>query len=399
MAILFIDGFSHHQPNKTYQKYTYGTPTIDQQLVDSPRYANTNYQNFSRFPFNSGFGRFQYEYPFGLKSSGFVIFEFDTQLGHSLGGTYGAHSDFFQITGYTPATEVFVREIRLAISPAGAIELRPGPGTSVASAPTTTSADGVLVQGTWCRLSIKIGANTGVEVLKDGVVVLSNPSINTHPSSFSIWQGGWCWQNFGNDGYYLSNFVVLDDTGTENNDYLGPCFISTCLPSGDMGANTWGLSAGVSPYILVSDRRNFPTVFDEWPDGDTTHLFANASANAQFRYPRFFPAGPILAVAVTTSAKGMGVGAYLKNVVYNFSTPYPNDTTYEAFIGDYRYYQSIWERDPVLNATWSEADFVAQLWSFGVQAESPVSQVRITQVALERLHLYTGSVTADYRAF
>ncbi len=395
MALLFVDGFDHAQPNKIDRKYTFLASGVTQLTTIAGRYdLDSSYQNFAMVPFNSGFGRFSYQRDVPVYT-GFFVYAFDFKTYRTTSGTFATSSDFFET--YSLNTSTYTRHIRLMVTAAGRLQLWVGSGLNGTGTMVEETPEDTISYDTWVRLEIKLGTSTGVQVRVNGSVVLDQPGTPTHLSGGRLARLGWCWESFGNDGYALDNLYLLDDSGPENNNYLGNVVVSTTLPAEDISQGVWLPSSGIDAWEMVNDRFGHPTIFQEYPDGDASYILASSATSARFKFPRFFPVGELYAVVLSVYAKSTD-GATVTGTAYETLNVPEYAGVALTVDTDYTVLQTILEQDPVDGEAWDEVDFVDQRWQFGVRNVNG-NTLRVSQLALERLHAYAGGAAADYKIF
>jgi len=118
--------------------------------------------------------------------------------------------------------------------------------------PDPEACNKVLKPNRWYYIEIKMyHHNTAgtIEVHIDGTAVYSTTGRDTQhadytPGSFML---GGVDNNIAFDDIY-----VCDDTGSDNNDFLGPIKVETLRPNGDDGSQNWSPSSGANHYELVN---------------------------------------------------------------------------------------------------------------------------------------------------
>lgn len=186
--------------------------------------------------------------------------------------------------GYCPSFFSFrdqnnVAHIRISLDPSGNIVIfRNDAGGEVQIGITSTP---VLVANAWKHMESKVfldpAAGT-VEVRIEGITVLTLSGIRTtsnvggaiasclNVAQQSCQTGGAC-------DLYMKDYIIWDNTGTFNNDFMGSCQVMKIIPDGDVALN-WTPSAGTTGYNLINEVT---------PDDDGTYISAPYPAPAAYK--------------------------------------------------------------------------------------------------------------------
>lgn len=140
---------------------------------------------------------------------------------------------------------------KLQINSTGSISAINAAGTVLG---TTTGP--VIVANAWQHIEAKVffHATAGtVEVRVEGVTVLALAAKDTLGGN-----AGPCAQiaNSNNSGagneHYLKDYIIWDNSGTSNTDFLGSCAVVTLAPSADVSLN-WAPSSGTTGWNLINE--------------------------------------------------------------------------------------------------------------------------------------------------
>lgn len=155
------------------------------------------------------------------------------------------------------------------VEPNGALTIANGDQSPIAS-----TSGPVISTNSWNHIETAYDGTTGaIEVRLNGVTILSGVSDDTgtiafaHPMS-RIDQGG--------DGNSMGvkDLVIWDDTGTQNNDFMGTVICRRFKPNADVTLGDWVPSTGAVGFsLLAKDAPN-----------DATYLSADDSAPAAMQY-------------------------------------------------------------------------------------------------------------------
>lgn len=121
-----------------------------------------------------------------------------------------------------------------------------------------TSVDALAINTTYhIELKVLFHASAGtVEVRVDGVPWITATGVNTFPAAsqrahFLPSTTSTAAQQ--DDHCYFDNFYIWNDSGSINNDCLGPRFVETLFPNADTADADWTLSTGSDGFDLIND--------------------------------------------------------------------------------------------------------------------------------------------------
>lgn len=172
----------------------------------------------------------------------------------------------------------------LTIATTGALRLRDASGTTLVS-----SAAGVIAANTWNHIEVKYTFANGdgeCEVRVNEVTVIDVDDVDLGPPATAEQLG--FFDRAGSTGFgnwYVDDLVIWDDTGAENNDFIGDCSVFLHMPNADTAQADWAKSTGTVGYVIIDDVP---------PDAD--YLQATAPGDrSEFEMPTF-SAGNVAAV-------------------------------------------------------------------------------------------------------
>jgi hypothetical protein len=223
-----------------------------------------------------------------------------------------------------------------------------------------TSANNVYVIGSYYYLEVKVtnntfggGLNTGTITVKaNGVIVLVVNGLNI-TEQFINHNIGQYNKPGGNSpgGFYVDDWIIWDNSGTENNDFLGDRKVVTSMPSANGALQDWAASAGTAYQCI-----------DEIVPSDVDYIQANVAGDiSEFEKQLIgISTNDICAAVVVVRAlkddagsAEFRIGINSAGNVSNGSTKLPNTTA--------AYFNSIFPLNPDGNVQWTKAALDAAL--------------------------------------
>lgn len=156
-------------------------------------------------------------------------------------------------------------QIELSVQSDGSLRLARGLG----GIQIGVSAAAVVTFGVWYWIELKATIdNAGSFNVRVNEVSVASDSADTQSNS-NAWANKFQLGNQDNSGIDIDidDVVILDGSGSANNDFPGDCTVHVLRPSG----------AGISAEWTPSAGANYAAVDDETPDGDTTRVSASAT--------------------------------------------------------------------------------------------------------------------------
>lgn len=137
----------------------------------------------------------------------------------------------------------------LIVEATGALTIRSGvhPGVDIAS-----TGGPVIAMNSWNHIESAYNGTTGaMEVRVNGVPVLTGVSVNLGEIAIVSAQRR---NTTGAKGpaFYMKDFVIWDDSGTRNNDFMGTVICRRFKPNSDVTLGGWTLSTGASGFALLA---------------------------------------------------------------------------------------------------------------------------------------------------
>jgi hypothetical protein len=164
---------------------------------------------------------------------------------------------------------------------------------------------------------------------------------------------------------FMDDLYICDGNGSKNNDFLGDCHIEYILPNGV------GTPATSEWLNSDDDTASLYTMVDENPPiGDRNYdLGASLPVKDVWAFPDLSAeSNSILGIQVNCLARveDLDTSVAMHNICRFDGTDY-NSASFTVNDLDYKYYMSIWERDPTNTANWTKDSFNSA--EFGYERE------------------------------
>lgn len=218
-----------------------------------------------------------------------------------------------------------------------------GSGSSIGSA----SGFGI---NTLYHIEIKVvqHASTGsIEVRVNGATVINATGLNT---AATLGQLGFGISTTGASGesLYYDNLYVWDNTGAENNDWLGERLVYTLMPDGDGATQDWTLSTGSDTYALLD---NIPS------DPNNQYIESSAVDDIAQVTMSDLPSMDIIPIGVKVLFRGMktGTSSIEVGVAPSGKTPVGHPLTQDQSL----YFGNIYETNPDTGQPWTPSEINA----------------------------------------
>lgn len=212
----------------------------------------------------------------------------------------------------------------------------------------TESVNYTLKPNRWYYIEIKVYFHTTlgtVEIRINGQTVYTTTNKDTENTSYTT--GGVFQLYLPESQCAFDDVYICDDTGSYNNDFLGPIKVETLRPDGDDGSQNWTPSAGGDHYALV-DNANM------WETGD--YIEANgANIDDLWTYAALSKiTGTIQGVQLITSVwTDTGLPQVLEAICDSGTTvDYANARGVGVDTNPIPY-EVIWETDPDTDNAWT----------------------------------------------
>jgi hypothetical protein len=206
----------------------------------------------------------------------------------------------------------------------------------------------------YLELKVTLHDTTGsYEIRVNGETLVSQTSFDTKSKSTtgaSRFQFG----GFGNDSTGFakySDIYVCDDTGSVNNDFLGPIRVLSLHPDADGDDEAWTLSGGTDSYTLVNET--------EPVDDDSDYIEDTVTTNRTLFTYDDVPSGMgdnIIGVQIATNPRITDATTYdLINTVKSGGTLYPESavTVDDQTFNGMGHVMQILENDPDTGSAWT----------------------------------------------
>jgi hypothetical protein len=246
--------------------------------------------------------------------------------------------------------------VSICVSPTGAIQAyrgMPQDGGTLIGA----TAGPVMVANSWRHIESKVHPNaaTGtVEVRVEGVVVLNLTNVNT--GTGPVEQVSMCnGRIVASEGtpMGLKDVIFWDTSGSENNDFIGPCTVYWRPMASDVSSG-WSRTSGSTDYGLV----------DESPPDDTGYIYADDTLPApSIMEPQPLPPDVVSIRAIISVSRAQKSDGGDGKLQVSMS---PNGTDWDTGADNpvstaFTYYYDVSEVSPATTAPWSPTEFPPQV--------------------------------------
>lgn len=240
---------------------------------------------------------------------------------------------------------------------------------------TTLATVGPYWANEWHSFQLKATidpSSGGYELKVDDVSEVTGSGANTANEGVANADGVHIDMGNGTHNMQIDHIVVADDTGGENDDFLGELLVQAALPISDGDDTDWLPSSGSDHYALVNEAGSGVVVDTEdqkrvrsYTPGDDD-LFSFTDMAAAFGLPT---SHQVVAVSLETSARMDNSGSRTLQPRYKHSGG--SDDIGAAWVvndTEFATQTEIWDSDPVAAATWTLALLTAG--QFGVRLQS-----------------------------
>jgi hypothetical protein len=295
MAILFMDGFDLYDTAADVVAAAWSRESLTQNLLDT---TGGRYGGGCIYGTASGTNWIRGFTPVAPGGTVIVCWAYK----HDGGG--GSADEFFSLR--TPTGSQLMRMTHNA---SGAITTHPQTGAALGT------SSNVLTANTWVWVEVKIVLGTDatsgtITVHVNGSVVATYGSIDTNngESASIIRLGG------SNGNWYVDDVVIMDGTGSANNDFIGDSKIDTLYPNGEGSVMDWTYNIGSTGYEAVDESAT--------ADDDTSYIYATtAGTEARFTIANLSDVpDDIFAVQPRYRAKKQDVGTRTMRALINSSS-------------------------------------------------------------------------------
>lgn len=209
-------------------------------------------------------------------------------------------------------------------------------------------------QDSWIHLQIKVHADPTVGFIEIRVDGQTSPVINwTNQNIPALDAVGFL--NSGDFEFHLSDFVVVDGTGSSNNDFLGDVRVQTLFPTAD---STVQFSPAASNYTYVDENND---------DGDTSFVSSSTVGHQDLLVSATLSASATSVYAVAPEAMARKDDAGNRNLKLLTRT---GGTTYaspeEILNASYFQYKHIQNTNPNTSSAWTPAEVNAATFGYEV---------------------------------
>lgn len=213
------------------------------------------------------------------------------------------------------------------------------------------SISNLIVTGTYYYVEARFtrnsgGVNTGsIEVRVNNIVVVTVNNINI-PNQFVRFMLGGLSTNIGSGSAYTlraDDLVWYDNTGTDNNNYLGDRRVFTIMPDADLTPMQWDTSSGTSRFQLINELN----------PNDAGFIIANTAGNqSQFGVANVpLDVNNVAAIQVVARAFKASAGPATFRLGVNSNSNIINSGEFSPNT-TVAYYSAIFDRNPDGNIPW-----------------------------------------------
>ena len=202
-----------------------------------------------------------------------------------------------------------------------------------------------------CKVKVDNSPNGSFEIKVNGTTVLSQTGVDTAYRSTTgsdrVVLRGIC--NGPTRYMWMDDIYVCDDSGTLNNDFLGPIVVRNISPDADGDDAQWTLSSGASGYPLVNETSP--------ADDDSDYIEDTTTGNRSIFTMSNVPSGQtgIVGVQQWTDCRITDATNYtLKQTIKQNGTLYPS-TGKTISNQSFAQYYDILETDPDTGVAWTES--------------------------------------------
>lgn len=238
---------------------------------------------------------------------------------------------------------------KISIEPDGSI-LAEALGTDVGL------SDPKITASAWHHLEYKwvIDPIVGeVEIRVNGLVVIHETDLNTGSVGASQFVIGTLIDGGSAETFFIDDMFCWDDTGTDNNDFLGTQRATTLFVNGDTAQADWSVIGAADGYAAIDE---------ETPDGDSSYILAEDTGDtSEFTLPAMPPETELIAgVYIPTLAKldDAGTGNIQVSMVSGSDVSEGADTVLTTA---YTYWGDAHDVDPATGDPWTKAGIEAAL--------------------------------------
>ena len=400
--LLHCDGFDHIQ-NLSWKYYTYRAGW-DAVTVYPGRY---DYGMCYR-QMNTGFGETNHVHYVGTQSAVIVGLDFAAYSGLGISTPTYTANNFLRLdtSRGDPYTVCSV-----AINSQGKLEFWVGGAGHYGQGSKVAEGSDVFGMEVWHHLELLARVSGGWELRLNGATYLQgSDSLNPHGDG-DIGTVTLRWESFGFAGMQADNYTICNTEGTVCNTFLGPCRVLTYYPIANYGPNQWNKNAGVWNYDRVYERRNYPLIGNNFPDGDSSYIYSTIDSNLDVYDFEDVANGTLIGVAPATAVRCIDASGVYKVYIYNegsASSWLSSNVTARA--------AASWSTDarlspfcttlmlsenPIGYIPWTAGAVNSSRWGIRKVSGGGVYGLRCTQYALQCLYqlLVPGGNTASYTGY
>jgi hypothetical protein len=216
-----------------------------------------------------------------------------------------------------------------------------GGGANLGSSPANT-----IVSGAWHFIEFKFLVHDSAgyfEVKIDEDTVISNSGVDTQNQGASdVIVMGMGAQQAAN--WYLTDVYIADDTGPDNNDFLGDCRVDTVRPTG---------AGALSQWTPSGEATNWECVNDTTPNDDTDYVTTSVSGEKDtYTFDNL--------ASVNAQVFGVQMTGYGRRIRKLQMLPRIEGVEYGSgellLYPDYNFHHTIFELNPATGLEWEQEE-------------------------------------------
>lgn len=342
MSIVWIDGFDHYGNQNTGRDNMLAGAWTQLSGTSNPRPDSTNPRTGTyAMRFNNGVSdqgaRRNLGAGYDVVGMGFAIYL----------PNLPTLNDRFCVMSFSNGGNIPF--VSIVVQSTGAIAAKAGEFDDSAFGTSTTLLTALAYHHLECWVRID-GSSGSVEFRLDGVTILNLTGINTgtgNVEQVSVGRGAPF--DSGVTGWDVDDIFVANNSGTQNNSFLGDKRVWPIFPDADTEEADWVPNSGTTGYTQINETS---------PDGDTSYVEAAAPAESSQQVSDYgvqaLPAEVVAVAAIMMQGMLKKTDAGTCTVKQSvLSSGQISSGSLHPLTTAYTYYQDVFELDPNTSAPWT----------------------------------------------